>query len=245
MLHPGLIDARAAALVASLALHATVFAAATVPAVPPPSSPQEADLTIDVLVSPEASSTVVESAPAFPDGNAAPVRVSRAASIARHRSSDDGRLGPRSAPPQAAAVASAQAEDEPRFTIAIGAEAASLPVVASPGNAAAPADRAGSTPPDDAALSEDGVSSPARLASGAAPPYPESARRERVEGDVPLEIVVSPAGVVETARPLSHVGHGLDDAATAAVRQYRFRPAVKDGRAVRVRMRWVMQFRLW
>jgi TonB family protein len=61
---------------------------------------------------------------------------------------------------------------------------------------------------------------------------------------VPLEIVVSPAGTVETARVLRPAGHGLDQAALDAVRSYRFAPATKDGHAVRVRMQWLVQFRL-
>jgi len=39
-------------------------------------------------------------------------------------------------------------------------------------------------------------------------------------------------------------GYGLDEAALTAIRAYRFSPAVRAGRAVPVRMRWVVQFRL-
>jgi TonB family protein len=246
VLFASLIDTRTLALLASVTLHATLFAAAVAPAgtAPASSSRAEPDVTIDVLVSPEATSAIVESAPPFPDGNASPVRVSRAGLLARHRASDEERAGPRSAPLLAPAPSSAQADDEPRFTIAIGSNALAAPIEAAPGPAVSKGEAA-STDHDDAALPEEGVSSPARLALGAAPPYPERARLDRVEADVPLEIVVSQAGAVEAARPLAHAGYGLDAAATTAVRQYRFRPAMKDGHPVRVRMRWIMQFRLW
>jgi TonB family protein len=242
--HATLIDIRTMALVASVTLHATIFAAAVSPtaARSASSSHEEPDVTIDLLTSPEATSAIVDSAPAIPDGNAAPVRVSRTALVTHHRSSDDGRPANRS--PQASTTATAQTDDAPSFTIAIGSNVASAPIEA-PGKEGGLKAGIGPKDGDDASLPEDGVSSPAKLTVGAAPPYPEGARAKGVEADVPLEIVVSPAGAVEDARPLSHVGYGLDDAAMAAVRQYRFRPAVKDGRPVRVRMRWIMQFRLW
>jgi protein TonB len=91
---------------------------------------------------------------------------------------------------------------------------------------------------------ESGVSSRARLLGGAPPEYPTAARTAGVEADVPLEIVVSAAGTVIDARPLQHVGYGLDEAALRAVRAFRFTPARREGREVAVRMRWVVDFRL-
>ena len=98
---------------------------------------------------------------------------------------------------------------------------------------------------DTEAVPEEGVSTPARLARGGAPVYPQLAREKGVEADVPLEIVISPAGVVESARALSHPGYGLEQAALEGVRSYRFSPAIQRGRPVRVRMRWTVEFRLW
>ena len=97
---------------------------------------------------------------------------------------------------------------------------------------------------DDTPVPEQGVSTPARLAHGGAPPYPFGARSDHVEGDVVLELVVSTAGAVDSVRAVRGPGHGLDEAAVAAMRDYRFSPAQKDGHAVRVRMHWTMQFRL-
>jgi protein TonB len=140
--------------------------------------------------------------------------------------------------PQAAPVETAS-DAMPRFTIAIGGGAADAHgLVSSTGAAAHDHDD------DDAPVPERSVSSPARLAQGGAPAYPAEAREDGVEADVPVEIVVSAAGAVESARVVKRAGHGLDEAALAAVRRYRFSPANKDGRAVRVRMRWTVQFRL-
>jgi protein TonB len=93
-------------------------------------------------------------------------------------------------------------------------------------------------------LGEQAVDGPARLARGLAPSYPEAARAAGIEGDVHLELVVGLSGSVESARVVRGIGHGLDEAALQAVRQFRFAPATKAGQAVRVRMGWSMQFRL-
>jgi protein TonB len=91
---------------------------------------------------------------------------------------------------------------------------------------------------------EAGVNVPARLVAGVPPSYPEAARAAEMEADVPVEIVVSARGEVIESRLLTRVGYGLDESAVRAVRSYRFSPAMRDGRAVRVRMRWSVLFRL-
>jgi TonB family protein len=91
---------------------------------------------------------------------------------------------------------------------------------------------------------EQSVSTPARLLRGGSPAYPPAARTQGVEADVPLEIVVSQGGAVESARVVTHAGFGFDQAALDAIRGYRFSPAERRGRPTRVRMRWTMQFRL-
>jgi TonB family protein len=88
------------------------------------------------------------------------------------------------------------------------------------------------------------VDTPARLARGEVPSYPLQAREDGVEADVPLELVVSREGAVESAQVLRRAGHGLDDAALAAARRFRFTPATKQGHAVRVRVAWTVEFRL-
>ena len=91
---------------------------------------------------------------------------------------------------------------------------------------------------------EGAVTVPARLIASSAVAYPAAARQAEVEADVPVSIVVDGDGRVVDARALSQSGYGLDDAAVQAVRGYRFSAALRDGHRVRVRMRWVVQFRL-
>jgi len=142
------------------------------------------------------------------------------------------------AAPAAAAPAVTASDEMPTFTIVVGgASGASFGKVAATGTAA-PA------PAAPAVFAEQRVDTPARLLHGHAPSYPDGARANGVEGDVVLELVVDDGGIVETARVVRSMGPALDQSALQAIRQFRFTPATKDGRAVHVRMAWSMQFRL-
>jgi len=70
-----------------------------------------------------------------------------------------------------------------------------------------------------------------RLLEQTRPEYPHPAFVKRVQGTVLLEIVIGRSGRVEQARVIESVP-ALDAAAIACVRQWRFEPAVKDGRPV-------------
>jgi Ca-activated chloride channel family protein len=65
------------------------------------------------------------------------------------------------------------------------------------------------------------------------PEYPRAAMDRRLEGTVLLEISIDPAGRVVAAKVLRGVP-GLDEAATAAVMQWRYAPAMLDGEPVPV-----------
>ena len=99
-------------------------------------------------------------------------------------------------------------------------------------------------PGESKAFSERDVEAPARLLSSSSVPYPVEARRAEIEADVPVQILVDTQGRVLEARSLSPHGYGLDEAAAKAIRTWQFSPALHDGRPVRVRMRWTVQFRL-
>lgn len=141
------------------------------------------------------------------------------------------------APAQAAPALTAE-DDTPTFTIAVSTGDGDAHGAVSSAGTAAPHEE--SSEP----LAEQSVDGPARLVHGFAPSYPEAARAAGIEGDVRLELVVSTSGAVESARVVRGIGHGLDEAALQAVRQFHFAPATREGHAVRVRMGWSMQFRL-
>lgn len=75
------------------------------------------------------------------------------------------------------------------------------------------------------------------------PEYPEMARQARAEGKVILEIVVGRTGSIEEVTVLR--SHPLfDQAAVAAVRRWKYRPALQAGMPVEVRMTLVVSFEL-
>jgi TonB family protein len=72
--------------------------------------------------------------------------------------------------------------------------------------------------------------------------YPPEALRDRLEGTVGLEVVVDESGHVVFAHVVQPAGHGFDDAALAAVRQFVFAPARQDGVAVRSKVQLAYEF---
>ena len=62
--------------------------------------------------------------------------------------------------------------------------------------------------------------------------YPEAARRAGIEGQVVLRLRIGAEGQVVEARVLESAGHGFDEAALAAVRQFSFEPGTLDGAPV-------------
>jgi protein TonB len=63
------------------------------------------------------------------------------------------------------------------------------------------------------------------------PRYPPKAFAKKIEGTVELEILIDAKGLVARPRILKSVP-GLDQAALETVHQWRFSPAVKNGRPV-------------
>jgi protein TonB len=64
------------------------------------------------------------------------------------------------------------------------------------------------------------------------PEYTEEARTAGIEGKVRVELTVDANGVVRDVKVLESLGHGLDEAALAAVRAASFEPALLCGKPV-------------
>jgi TonB family protein len=75
---------------------------------------------------------------------------------------------------------------------------------------------------------------PPTLVKEVRPSYTDDARRQAIEGDVALEIVVRHDGSVGDVRVRRTLGAGLERKAIEAVRQWRFRPAKRYGTPVDV-----------
>jgi TonB family protein len=74
------------------------------------------------------------------------------------------------------------------------------------------------------------------------PLYPADVMRARVSGEVALDCVVLPDGTVGDARVVRSVHPELDTEALKAIRQWRFAPGTKDGKAVPVQVTITMTF---
>jgi TonB family protein len=89
----------------------------------------------------------------------------------------------------------------------------------------------------------DKVSRP-EIVSSVAPVYTELARRARVSGTVILEATIDEQGNVTETRILKGLPMGLDRAAAEAVKQWKFKPALLDGRPVAVYYALTVNFRV-
>jgi TonB family protein len=87
------------------------------------------------------------------------------------------------------------------------------------------------------------VSAPALLVQ-VDPEYSEEARKAKYSGVVVLSIEVDQVGRTRNLRIAKGVGLGLDEKAIEAVKQWRFKPGLKNGKPVIVRAQIEVNFRL-
>ncbi len=238
------------AVLMSAALHAAaavtiggVLAFATAPSGPAP-EPAAVDVAVDVAVISAPEVPLPQSAPTPPAP--AVVQPGHAAPTAHRHSAA---RSPTATPAVAPSMTAPPANEPPMIFALSAGTVASRPARAAPATspgltARSPVPVSSAGAGDSAAVGEREVDVPARLLAAGALAYPSAARQAEIEIDFPLEIIVDAGGHVVSARAPSHAGYGLDEAALQGIRGYRFSPAMRAGRAVAVRMRWVVQFRL-
>jgi len=88
-----------------------------------------------------------------------------------------------------------------------------------------------------------GVSSPIPIYKPE-PEYSEEARKAKFQDVVLLSVIIDENGKTRDIRVLRPLGLGLDEKAIEAVQKWRFRPSMKDGRAVAVMANVEVNFRL-
>ena len=76
------------------------------------------------------------------------------------------------------------------------------------------------------------------------PEYTAEGRSLKIEGDVVLDMVFLSDGSIQVNRVVSGLGHGLDEAATRAAQQIKFKPARREGQPVDFPARVRIEFRL-
>jgi TonB family protein len=90
----------------------------------------------------------------------------------------------------------------------------------------------------------DRIDVPVEILFKPAPAYTEEARVLKLEGDVLLEVEFTAVGAVSVLRVVRGLGHGLDESATQAAAQIRFKPAQSGGRSIAFRTTVHILFRL-
>jgi protein TonB len=89
-----------------------------------------------------------------------------------------------------------------------------------------------------------GVAAP-QLIYSVDPEFSDEARRSKFQGVCVVSLVVDAQGNPQRVQVVRHLGMGLDQKAVAAVRQYRFKPATLQGRAVAVEVNIEVNFRIY
>ncbi|MGA7400733.1 MAG: energy transducer TonB [Candidatus Sulfotelmatobacter sp.] len=89
-----------------------------------------------------------------------------------------------------------------------------------------------------------GISAPEPV-STPDPEYTEQARLAKTQGTCVLWLIVDDQGHPRDIRVVRGLGFGLDSKAVEAVKQWRFQPAMKDGRPVNVQISVEVGFRLY
>lgn len=78
--------------------------------------------------------------------------------------------------------------------------------------------------------------------SSVSPIYPDTMRRSGLEGRVVILFIVDENGLVKNARVESSTNPAFSKPALDALRKWRFKPGVKDGRKVKTKVRQPMPF---
>jgi protein TonB len=89
-----------------------------------------------------------------------------------------------------------------------------------------------------------GVSAPTVIYS-VDPEYSDEARRAKYTGIVMVSLIVDAQGVPQHVRVVRQLGMGLDEKAIEAVRQYKFKPAMFQGKAVPVEVNIEVNFQIY
>jgi len=82
------------------------------------------------------------------------------------------------------------------------------------------------------------------------PPYTEQARKDKVQGAVVTEVLVDASGNVASVKPTAvslsrNLSDGLDESAIETLRAWRFKPAMKNGKPVPVRVTVEVTFKMF
>lgn len=89
------------------------------------------------------------------------------------------------------------------------------------------------------------ANTPPRAVYAPDPEYSDEGRKANAQGFVPLAVTVGTDGKPHEIVVEKKLGHGLDEKAVDAVRQWRFEPATIDGKPVEAKIHLSIAFRLY
>jgi TonB family protein len=98
--------------------------------------------------------------------------------------------------------------------------------------------------PKKKAANDGPADTPVTILEKPKPEYTAEGRSMKLEGDVVLDVVFLTSGKVVVNRVISGLGHGLDENASRAASQIRFKPALREGQPVDFPARVRIEFRL-
>lgn len=75
-----------------------------------------------------------------------------------------------------------------------------------------------------------------RPVSAPDPVYSEAARKGKIQGTVVLAVAINESGSVDAVKVVRSLGHGLDESAMDAVKQWKFEPIDKNGNPIAVQI---------
>lgn len=244
------LEKLAGCAVLALAIHAGAARALELLPPRPPQRPHAQKIEVRVVEPPPALPPEPEPPPLAPPPTPeppkppppkpAPTRVQRVATPQPAEAPPP----PTPAPPADSPVAG-PAGDQPVFGVAMSStsQAGNGPLV--PVGAAGGRAGGGAAAPAPGPVAKTGAGAPVPDYAVTTPPLPQgrctgkytdAARTAGVEGTVVLDLVVGEDGSVRDITVTQPLGHGLDQAAVAALRACRFTPGEKDGQRVAVRV---------
>jgi periplasmic protein TonB len=115
------------------------------------------------------------------------------------------------------------------------------------GGGIGPGDGPGSGPGSEAGVyvpGRSGVTAPVAVNAPEAE-FSDEARRQKYQGICMVALIVDARGYPQNLRVVQRLGMGLDEKAIEAIRKYRFKPAMKDGKPVASVITVEVDFRLY
>jgi|ERR1035438_365049 TonB family protein len=84
---------------------------------------------------------------------------------------------------------------------------------------------------------------PPEIISGVVPDYPQSMKDRKIAGQVTVSVVIDVYGNVQDAKVVKASDDAFSEPALTAVKQWTFKPAERDGKAVAMRVEIPINFK--